>query len=350
MNKFNKSIYLRSEINNSEFRTVLIPNDAIELINNGWTIYVEKSNNRIYTDEQYLKVGCELTNLPWYHETFSNSLIIGLKQFENIEYLNSHIHIYFAHSYQKQVGSKELLNKFSSTNSILYDLEYFINPSTNIRLVSFGFWAGVIGTGLALLEYLEYKINNTSIKNLISYDNYGIFLTQIKDKFELISIEDKFNVKIGIIGSEGNCGRGAQNILEELEFKYIKINRDYDKTKLVEFDILINCIKLDSKYDKVWFDEKTIFNKQIIISDVSCDYTKPNNPIKLYNKSTTWNNPVFKPNEYIKIIAIDNLPSLIPKESSKYFSNLFVKILNEYPDDFNKIWKKNYNFFIKNIK
>ena len=112
-----KSIYLRSEINNTEKRTILTPTDIKELIKDGWAIYVEKSQNRIYPDKLYLQELCELTDLPWYHEKFSSSLIIGLKQFEYLEKLNTHSHIYFSHSYQNQTGSNKLLKQFADSNS-----------------------------------------------------------------------------------------------------------------------------------------------------------------------------------------------------------------------------------------
>ncbi len=156
------------------------------------------------------------------------------------------------------------------------------------------------------------------------------------------------NLKIGLIGASGNCGKGVQSLLNELGLNYTILNRHDDSKTFVSFDIFINCIKLDPNSTQSWFDDSTNFTNPIIISDISCDYTKPNNPIKLYNKNTTWTNPVFKPNKFVKIISIDNLPSLIPKESSKYFSNQFVKLLKDFSSDSNKIWNRNLNIY-KNI-
>jgi saccharopine dehydrogenase (NAD+, L-lysine-forming) len=103
---------------------------------------------------------------------------------------------------------------------------------------------------------------------------------------------------------------------------------------------------LDKEYNKIWIDSDNKVNKKIVIVDISCDYSKPNNPIKLYNNPTTWNEPVFSFNEYIDIIAINNLPSLLPKESSDNFSKTFLNLLLEYKNnDMNDIWKKNYNIY-----
>lgn len=344
---YTKSIYLRSEVNNLEARTILTPYDTIELIQDGWIIYVEKSSNRSYSDEQYLKTSCELTELPWYHEKFSSSLIIGLKQFNFIEKLNAHTHIYFSHSYQNQAGSIQLLKQFADSNSTLFDLEYFLD-SNGSRLVSFGFWAGVVGCGLAILEFCYSILENKSLENLVYWDDYEHFFTVIKNKLELIGLDILNNLKIGLIGANGNCGKGVQSLLTQLGLNYTILNRHDDSKTFVLFDIFINCIKLDPNSTQSWFDDSTNFTNPIIISDISCDYTKPNNPIKLYHKNTTWTNPVFKPNKFVKIISIDNLPSLLPKESSQYFSNQFVKLLKDFSTDSNKIWNRNLNIY-KNI-
>ena len=80
-----------------------------------------------------------------------------------------------------------------------------------------------------------------------------------------------------------------------------------------KFDILYNCICLDNSSNEIWFDKSTIFTKKLLIVDISCDYTKPNNPINIYKEPTTFENPVYKYNNYVDIIAINNLPSLLPK-------------------------------------
>lgn len=347
--KHSKSIYLRRELTNTEKRTVLVPTDAYTLIKDGWIIYVEKSQNRIYPDDLYADSLCVLTDLPWYNEKFSSSLIIGLKQFDHIDKLYTHTHIYFSHSYQAQIGSEQLLEQFAKSRSILLDLEYFLNPNGS-RLVSFGFWAGFIGCGLGLLEYSNDQLNYPSLNNLEYWDDSTLFIGEIKKQFDLLDEETKSNIQIGLLGPRGNCGMGVQSLLESFGIPFVPIDRHTDKTKLFTFDILINCIKLNPKSNETWFDSDTSFYKPIIIADISCDYTKPNNPIKLYDKNTTWSNPVFKPNKFVKIISIDNLPSLLPKSSSDYFSNLFVKLLKDYLDDNNKIWEQNLNIYKNMIK
>ena len=82
---------------------------------------------------------------------------------------------------------------------------------------------------------------------------------------------------------------------------------------MLDSDIFYNCIKLEEDYNETWFDENTEFKHPIIICDISCDYMKSNNPIKIYNEKTTWEKPIYNYNNFVDIIAIDNLPSLLPQ-------------------------------------
>ena len=99
-----------------------------------------------------------------------------------------------------------------------------------------------------------------------------------------------------------------------------------------------------------WYDSTTPFYKNTVIVDISCDYTSLNNPIKLYNSKTTWEEPVFSYNNLVDIIAIDNLPSLLPSESSSEFSSILTNLLKQYHTDPNGYWANNLETFKNKIK
>ena len=325
----NKNIFLRSEINKSELRSPLSPDDIKLLINNGFIIYVEKSEHRIFIDSDYENCGAILTNKKWY-EMDNHFLIIGLKELDNLEYLNNHTHIYFSHSYKNQNNSNKLLKAFINSNSILYDFEYFIDPRFQTRFISFGFYAGIVGGMLGIKQYIE---DMTSVQ-LWKNEEEMINTIEYKEYFK--------DLKIALIGYNGNCGKGVEYILNKIcnEFNITYIGRNDSKSELYNYDIVYNCIKLDKDYNEVWIDENNInlFNKKIIIVDISRDSYKDNNPIKLYIEPTEWSNPVLKYNEHINIIAIDNLPSLLPYDSSIYFSKLCCNLLLNY-NRYKNIWK-----------
>ena len=114
-----KIIYIRNELNLFEHRAPIIPNDISLLINQGYTIYIESSKHRIFSDEEYENFGAIITNKKWYDEMFKQALIIGIKEIENITELSNHTHLYFSHTYKNQINSKYILEEFNGNKIYL---------------------------------------------------------------------------------------------------------------------------------------------------------------------------------------------------------------------------------------
>ena len=426
-------IYLRNEINTNELRTPIIPNDIPKLLNMGFVVYVESSCHRIYTDSEYTACGAIVTNDKWYNEKFTKAMIVGLKELENMDRLNKHTHMYFAHCYKNQAGSRGILKQFARSGSYLYDFEYFLEPNTNNtdryasftplnlratlpinelhlctfktptswavmsergdadcafsrrerngvkgnppmegcpilnlhrckRIISFGFYAGMVGCVLGLEQYLCKQQTATNVSNLQCWESKEHMMKNIN--YYLIKNQQAFaNLNIAIIGAKGNCGTGVKNILRHLIMLYkIKIKRDEnpDKSCLHKYDIVFNCINLKETCEEVWFSPETRFEKPIVIVDISCDYSKSNNPIAIYTEPTTWVEPVYSYNSYVDIIAINNLPSLLPRDSSNYFSGKCVELAKQYTplngthssvqqDVHDSVWKRNRQIFLSQI-
>jgi len=329
-------IYIRQESIDNEYRTPLIPNDIKILINYGFIIYVESCINRIYNDNAYKKSGAIITSEKWYEPKFNNAIIIGIKELTNLEKLNNNTHIYFSHSFKNQLNSEYILKQFINSNSSLYDFEYFLTKGK--RLIAFGYYSGLVGAILGLKQYFNKLNKKNNMSNLKPWKSFNNICDYVKDNITE-------NINIAVIGPNGRCGTGVRSILNYFNLKYTMVDRNYDTSNLKNFDIVYNCILLDEKYDKVWFDKNTIFKKNIVIVDISCDYPRINNPIKLYNTSTSWEKPVFSYNKYVDIISIDNLPSLLPKESSAYFSGKLVDLLLQLNEDPNNYWKNTLDIY-----
>jgi len=339
-----KKIYLRSEFNINEKRTPLTPNDVKKLINHGFEIWIEKSENRIFKDEEYKVVGGNLTNLPWYDIKFKDMFIIGLKELFNLDKLDNHKHIYFSHSFKNQTNSEIILKKFSDSNSTIIDFEFFLD-NNNLRILTFGYFAGVVGCSLGIIQYFLNK-SNKNLNNIKPWDDFNLLLKDIRNT-ENFCIN--YNLSIAVIGPNGNTGKGVLFILDYFGFNYDKIYRNTNKNNLINYDIVFNCIKLDLDSNEIWFDcyNTTNINKKLLIVDISCDPNRPNNPINIYSNPTNWVEPIFHYNNFIDIICINNLPSLLPKDSSIYFSNIFTNLLltqNNY------YWENNINYFTKIIE
>ena len=112
-------------------------------------------------------------------------------------------------------------------------------------------------------------------------------------------------------------------------------------------DIFVNCIYL-SKPGPMFVTFKDIENhpeRQLsVIADVSCDTTNPHNPIPIYSINTTFAKPVVNvevPEESkpLSVISIDNLPTLLPRESSEAFSSALLGSLLSLKDRKNaQVW------------
>lgn len=311
----------------NEFRTPLIPNDCKKCIDFGIIIYVEKSEQRCIPDKEYKENGCIIIEDFTVLELPKNeTLVIGLKE---LDYGNPKIlpwcHLYFTHIFKNQVGSEEIIAKLESSGAILYDYEYFLNRKQK-RIIAFGYWAGFIGTALGLIQYY-YKSINQNIKNLTPYKDASIL-------FEEVEYFKHFfrKINIGIIGVNGRSGRGTRFLLERLGISnFHGYSRASDKGPLKQHNIIINCIKLSPEDNNIFISDEILheFNKLSVIVDVSCDINAKNNPIRLNYQATSFKEPVYKINDKLDIIAIDNLPSLLPKDSSEEFSSKLQKIICE---------------------
>ena len=70
--------------------------------------------------------------------------------------------------------------------------------------------------------------------------------------------------------------------------------------------------------------------KLTVIGDIACDPTSDFSPIKVYDRATDWEAPALRVSEapVLDVTAIDNLPSLMPVESSQdYAAQLLPSLL-----------------------
>lgn len=312
-------LFIRNEIKEEEHRTPLVPKDCGELIKKGFEIYVEPSFNRCFPISQYLDNECIVT-----HIAPEDATIIGLKELDMKSKMFQHKNIYFAHCYKNQSNAKIILDKFKKEGGCILDYEYIVDEN-NKRMIAFGYWAGFAGTYLGLIQYIRKMNGFDDINNVSPCNNYQNLINNLRN-FDITP-------KIAIIGINGRCGQGCRKLLDSLYIKYTGFNHN-DEKNLFDYEIIINCIYLSPTSNEVFISKKNIsgFKNLKIIVDISCDVFAKNNPIQLDYELTTFKNPVFK-YDNLDIIAIDNLPTLLPKDSSEEFSNKLVTLLQD-----NKVW------------
>ena len=91
--------------------------------------------------------------------------------------------------------------------------------------------------------------------------------------------------------------------------------------------------------------------KLSVIGDIACDPDSDYNPIPIYSAPTTWTNPGLKiaSDPPLDVMAIDNLPSLLPKESSIDFAEQIFPYLIDFDRKNNSVWQRAKKVFKSNV-
>ena len=100
---------------------------------------------------------------------------------------------------------------------------------------------------------------------------------------------------------------------------------------MLQHEIFLNCILARPGCPVfVPASAKTDARKLTVIGDIACDPTSDFSPIKVYDRATDWDAPALRVHDAppLDVTAIDNLPSLMPVESSEdYAAQLLPSLL-----------------------
>ncbi len=331
-----RTLWLRHETKPYEERVALTPSAAKQLQMRGHDVRIEKSPTRIFTDEEYSRLGLPLEETNSWRESPLDTIVLGLKELEETTDPLLRRHIYFAHCYKGQDGSQELLARFAQGDGKLYDLEFLIDQSGK-RIAAFGVWAGFVGAGLGVDFWVSRQlgVDPNIAAPLRPWTSSEDMILYLKDRLSKV----KEIPKVLVIGARGRCGQGATKLLEALDIKSEQWNSSHTKNKgpfqeILDFDVLVNCALMMNQTKPFITKELLKGNKRLqIISDVGCDPTGPCNPLPVYDDITTMQEPARKldvDNQDLWVTAIDHLPSLLPRESSEDFCQQLLPHLEKF--------------------
>lgn len=322
-----KTVVLRHEIKSHERRTPLTPVGASILLKDGGKVIIESSPTRIFSDAEYVQVGCEIVEMGYWRTCPKDYLILGLKELPLEDFPIEHKHIYFAHIFKGQEGSTEVFKRYTEGGGELFDLE-FLTDQNNKRVCAFGYWAGYVGGAVSLLEYFQ----EGGLNKLSDFDSKELLIQEIRKLSK-----DKPSPKILIIGALGRCGTGARDLLQVCGFN--STNWDLEETKnggpydeILDHHIFINAALIFKKINPFLTKEMILRESSLlkVVSDVSCDPNSDLNPIPIYDRITSWEAPSLRVENKLSVIAVDNLPSVLPKESSEDFAEQLFPHLYEF--------------------
>lgn len=331
MNNYSPHFLLRDEARTTERRAALTPDDARQLIEKGAKITVERSVKRIFPDGEYEAAGCALIDAESWKTASSDVTILGLKELpKDPENLPCSM-IHFAHIYKDQSGWEEEIARFDRGGGVLYDLEYLTNAQGR-RVAAFGYWAGWMGAAMALWRMGARLSGQTG-------PEAGVSCFEGREEVEAEiarHLGDKGpGLSAVVIGAKGRSGTGAVELLERFGVQTTKWDieetRNLDRYALLSHDILVNCVLMTGPGLKLLSFEDLENTNLKMISDVSCDPFSDFNPVPVYHAPTSWEKPYIELADGIELTAIDNLPSMLPREASEDFSEQLLPTLLTYP-------------------
>ena len=346
-------ILIRAECRDNEKRVGITPLEAKKLLQKGINVSIEKSNSRIIPISKYRDVGCEIVEEKSWPNAPMETIIFGLKELPEDPLPLKHRHIMFGHAFKGQPTAENLLNRFKLGGGALYDIEYLVGP-TGKRIAAFGYWAGYAGAAVTISCWISQKINKRP-KIFTAYRNKDNLDDQIKSELE----HSKFSPTNAIvIGSLGRVGSGVIDLCEKMNIETTKWDITETTTKedfseILDHDLFFNCV-VSNKETPTFISGETIRSGQnlSIIGDVACDPGSKNNPIALYNDITTWSEPVTRVSEdpILDVMAIDNLPSLLPLESSIDFASQLLPSLMEIDRLNESEWLRAHQAYLDNME
>ena len=381
MNKKYFTISIIKEARADEKRTPFTPNQIQTLISkfSDLKILVQPSKNRCFKDEDYYKVGAKI------EEDISQSdIIFGIKEVEISKLIENKTYLFFSHTSKIRndnaqstentaiIYKKKLLREILKKKITLIDYENIRDKSKNAyRYLGFGRFAGIVGCYNTLNLYLKlhkrqllpraFEINSyKKIKELISKQNF--------DKLKILQT------------GTGNVAKGSMEVLKHANIKQISlndyINKKYDEAVfcnislrehverndakdssykdfmlnpheykstatncLCRTDMLITGHYWEPKFPKLFsLNQINEFKNLKIIGDITCDI---NGSIPTTVRSTSIARPYYSYDIYsmkeidlcnkgIAVMAVDNLPSELPREASEEFGNSIISEVLPY--------------------
>ncbi len=352
---------------------VVLPPDAAKRFQEQYAdemeLVVQSSDIRAFNDDEYRQVG-----IPVVDDVSDCDVLMGVKEVKIPKLIADKSYMFFSHTAKKQPYNRPLLQAFLSKNIRMIDHEY-LTDQNNIRLVAFGYWAGLVGAYNGLITYGK-KTGKYDLKPA----NQCFDKNELFDELKKVKIDEP--IKILLTGG-GRVAHGAMDTLNHLGIKkvtpqeYLKYDFkypvyaqidpwDYAKREcgepfdLQHFfehpDVYVSTFHPYPKQTDMWvachfWDPRSpVFLKPedykrddfriSIIADVSCDIKEPipstlrastiEDPLYGYDRFTGKEVDPFAPNA-VTVMAVDNLPGELPRNASEDFGNTLVdKVLPSF--------------------
>ena len=313
-------LWVRAEQRENEERVGITPDGVVELIAAGMRVTVEESDTRILPDAGYAQTGCEMAPENSWPDAPRDAIVFGLKELPDDGTPLPHRHIMFGHAFKGQFAGQALLKRFKAEGGTLLDIEYLVDPDGR-RVAAFGYWAGYAGAAVSLKAWAA-QTSGATCPPVRTWRDKDALLAELA--------EDMAGRRPSaiVIGALGRVGNGAADLCEAMGITPTRWDMAETQSggpfpEILEHDLFFNCILARPGTPQfVPRSAVSAARKLSVVGDIACDPDSDYNPIPIYDAATTWADPVTRvsTDPVLDVMAIDNLPSLLPKESSLDFA------------------------------
>lgn len=328
-------------------------------------IAVQKSDIRIFTDDEYNQEGITLVE-----DVNDCDVLIGIKEVPVADLIPNKTYLFFSHTTKKQPHNQQLLKTLLEKKITLIDYEH-LTDNDGKRIVGFGRYAGIVGCYNAFYAYGRRTADYTLKRAFLCFDKKEMVQ-------EMAKIKLPNNFKMVLTGT-GRVGKGALEVLDLMDIEqvtpkeilvqtfdrpvYAVLNaKDYYKanngSEFIKTDFyqtpenyqsrFIDYAEVCDLYIACHFwnplappilsssDLKTSNLKLNTIADISCD---TNGPIASTIRASSIEEPLygydpvhevettFNDQNGITVMAIDNLPGELARDASTYFGRKFIDLV-----------------------
>jgi saccharopine dehydrogenase (NAD+, L-lysine forming) len=333
-------LWVRAEQRPHEERVGLTPEGAGALVKAGIRVSVEESSVRAIPIDGYRAAGCEIVGENLWPDAPLDAVIFGLKELPEDGTPLVHRHIMFGHAFKGQPAGRVLLQRFVAGGGALYDLEYLVNEQGR-RVAAFGYWAGYAGAAVALKCWAAQQRGGIC-GPIGAYAGKNALLAELEAELSGLGRPSAL-----IIGALGRVGTGAADCLGAMgvspeRWDMAETAGGGPFPEVLQHDIFLNCI-LARPGCPVFVPASAKADagrKLTVIGDIACDPTSDFSPIKVYTHVTEWDAPALRAAEdpVLDVTAIDNLPSLMPVESSEDYAGQLLPSLLTLDDLDAGVW------------
>ena len=332
-------LWVRAEQRPNEERVGLTPEGAAALVKAGLHVSVEESSVRAIPIDGYKAAGCEIVAENLWPNAPRDAIIFGLKELPEDGTPLIHRHIMFGHAYKGQPAGRELLKRFKAGGGTLYDLEYLVDE-TGRRVAAFGYWAGFAGAAVALKCWAAQRRGGIA-GPVAKYPGRAALIADLEREMAGMA-----RPRAIVIGALGRVGTGASDLCTQMGVAVTKWDMAETASggpfpEVLAHEIFLNCILARPGCPVfVPASAKTDPRALTVIGDIACDPTSDFSPIKVYDRATDWGAPALRVAEDppLDVTAIDNLPSLLPVESSEDYAGQLLPSLMTLTDLTAGVW------------